>query len=265
MKKIFAFLLALMLVCSIPIVAFAEDAPADEVITEGVGEDNSTTEEETPTEGEIPPPETVPEETPEEVPKETPTETPEETEPDWENVKQTISDKIVNWITPHVEEISVIITLLCTLVYNLRRNRLLDKSVVKLNNNAVSIAENSSSFIDKALSNMEGVSGAVTGYQTEIALLLAEFRANAEDKKRVEEDKKKLEAELSEIHKYLKLSKDANVEFANELAELLSLANIPNYKKEELGSRHLAAVHAIEEAEAKTETEEVKKDDIEET
>jgi hypothetical protein len=58
----------------------------------------------------------------------------------------------------------------------------------------------------------------------------------------------------------LKLSKDANVEFANELAELLTLANIPNFKKEEIGARHLAAVKAIAEAEAKTETEEVKKD-----
>jgi hypothetical protein len=39
------------------------------------------------------------------------------------------------------------------------------------------------------------------------------------------------------------------MELANEVAELLVLANIPNSKKEELYSRHLAAVGAIAEAE----------------
>jgi hypothetical protein len=48
---------------------------------------------------------------------------------------------------------------------------------------------------------------------------------------------------------YIKTAKLANVEFANELAELLVLANIPNSKKDELYSRHIAAVGAIAEAE----------------
>jgi hypothetical protein len=42
----------------------------------------------------------------------------------------------------------------------------------------------------------------------------------------------------------------ANVEFANEVAELLILANIPNSRKDELYARHLAAVNAIQEAES---------------
>ena len=48
---------------------------------------------------------------------------------------------------------------------------------------------------------------------------------------------------------YIKASKLANVELANELAELLVLANIPNSKKDELYSRHIAAVAAISDAE----------------
>mgnify|MGYP003296352319 CR=1 FL=1 len=67
---------------------------------------------------------------------------------------------------------------------------------------------------------------------------------------------------------FLKTSADANIEFANELAELLGLANIPNYKKEEIGARHLESVKAILEAEKKAEavalipatTEEAKED-----
>ena len=80
------------------------------------------------------------------------------------------------------------------------------------------------------------------------------------------EEKKKLENELVELKEYLKTSVDANVEFADELAELLGLANIPNYKKEEIGARHVAAKKQLIERKAKAEavallpanTEEVK-------
>ena len=47
----------------------------------------------------------------------------------------------------------------------------------------------------------------------------------------------------------------ANIEFANELAELLCLANIPNAKKDELYAKHVEGVHKLEAA------EEVKSDD----
>jgi hypothetical protein len=45
----------------------------------------------------------------------------------------------------------------------------------------------------------------------------------------------------------------ANLEFADELAELLGLANIPNYVKEQIGARHVAAKKNIIEAEKKAE------------
>ena len=216
MKRIFALILCLMLLCATPLVAFAEE-PVD-----------LPTENETVTEGEISPP-------------------VEDDEPNWDEVKQTVSETIVNWIVPHIEEISVIITLVLSIIYNIRRNRALDKSVSTLNNNAITIAQTNAEAMDKA-------SGAVTGYQADIVALLEAFKQTAEDRQA-------LETELLEVRKYLKTAKDANIEFANELAELLGLANIPNYKKEEIGARHLAAVKAIAEAE----TEEVKKDVGEET
>lgn len=177
-----------------------------------------------------------------------------ESEPVWEEVKETISDKIENWILPHIEEISVIVTMILAIIYNIRRNRALDKSVGTLNNNAITIAKNSADA-------MSAASGAVTGYQTNIVALLEAFKTTAEDKQR-------LESELVEIKNYLQTSTKANLEFADELAELLGLANIPNYKKEELGARHLAAKKEIIDAEAKAEaaallptsTEEVKED-----
>ena len=231
MKKILAFILCAMLICVTPIVAFAEGDSADEVATEGVEGENSTTTEESATEGEISTPETIPE----------------------EDVAQTISDSIAKWLEEHSAEIGIIVTLIGYGIVLFKKLGTVIKSAGTMNNNTITVAKNSENAIGQALTNMESVSETVTGYRTEITLLLEQFRKTAEDNQ-------KLEAELLEVKKYLQLSKSANVEFANELAELLTLANIPNYKKEEIGSRHLAAVNAIAEAEAKTETEEVKKD-----
>ena len=208
MRKILAFILAVMLMCAMPIVAFAEDGSADAVEeTEAVVDDKPATEENT-SEGEI-----SGEEESFEISPET----------------------IVAYAKQNIEEISVIVTLLLTVIYQVRKHRVLNKSIGMLNNNAVNVTE-------KALSEMGGMSSVVTGYKDEIAVLLGEYRQTAEDKKR-------LQASLAEVEGYLKTAKLANVEFANELAELLVLANIPNSKKEELYSRHRAAVDSISVAE----------------
>lgn len=154
----------------------------------------------------------------------------------------TLAEDIVGYIKAHLEEISVIITLIVTAFYNVRKHGILNKSIGTINNNAVTVAENSQFAIHKALTEVASVSAVVTGYKEEIERLLAEFRANSEDKQ-------KLEQALDEVHAHLKTAKLANMELANEVAELLVLANIPNSKKEELYSRHLAAVGAIAEAE----------------
>ena len=235
MKKIFAILMCALLICAVPISAFAEGEETYSAEADGVAEDNSAIETETSAEGENTITDTVMEGLEEE---------------EKEEIKS-ITDQIVSCIEAHLDSISLFLTMILSIFYQIRKHKSLNKSIGTLNNNAISVAENSSSAISKALSNMEGVSGVVTGYQTEIAALLEAYRNTAEDRAR-------LESELIEIHKALKLAKEANIEFSNELADLIALANIPNYKKEEMGARHLAAVHAIVEAE--TETEEVKED-----
>lgn len=240
MKRIFAVILCLMLVCATPLVTFAEGEEAIVNETELV-EDITATEEETAAEEEI----TASEEASDEEGR------------DWDDVKTTISGTIKKWIEPNLEEISVIVTLILSCFYQMRKHKLLNKSMGTLNNNAITVAKESSNFMSQALSNIENATGAVTGYDERIVALLEAYKTTAEDKER-------LERELVEIKNYLKTSTQANVEFANELADLLALANIPNFKKEELGARHLAAVNAIIEAEAKAEalttasTEEVK-------
>lgn len=198
MRRFFAFVVcAVMLICTLNIVAFAEADTTEEVTQETVVDEES-----------------------------------------WE----TTADYVVGYVKEHLEEISVIITMILTVFYQARKHSVLNKSIGTLNNNAVTVAENSNNAVQMALLGITDVSSKVTDYKAVIEALLAEFRVSAEDKK-------KLEQTLSEVHASLKAAKLANVELANELAELLVLANIPNSKKEELYSRHLAAVGAIADAE----------------
>ena len=281
MKKILAFLICALLICAVPIVAFAEDEIADSVEAEEGAVDNSTVTEENAAGGEnsgeeVLPGDTTVDETPEETPTEpvetptepveTPTEPapeatdpiiPEETlpvpdetlaVPEEPEPELTGPEKIVEYIKTYFEEISVIITLLLTVFYNVRKHKVLNKSIATLNNNSVTIADNSNSAMQDALAKVGGMSSTVDGYKVAMEAMLAEIRTNAEERQ-------KLEDKLAEIDKHLAQSKSANVEFANELAELLVLANIPNAKKDELYKRHLAAVDAISAQENATVTE----------
>lgn len=272
MKKILAILLCAMIMCAMPLVAFAEGDTTEITVQETSEVETTLVTEETIPEETIPA-ETIPEET---TPIETtPTETlPEETLPvettpteeapeevakstseqilehvqnylneltENENVPEvalTTSEKIVEYIRAHLEEISVIVTLVLSIFYQIRKHKALNKSVATLNNNAVTVAENSNNAMQQALMEVGDISNVVGGYKDEVAALLAEVRRNTEEKQQ-------LERTLAEVHTHLKQSKLANVEFANELAELLVLANIPNSKKDELYARHIAAVGAI--------------------
>lgn len=155
---------------------------------------------------------------------------------------QTKAEQIIAYGRANFEEIFVVVTSILAAFYQVRKHKLLNKSIVTLNNNAVTISENSKNAMQDALGEMGGVATVVTEYKTDIEALLEEYRATAEEKK-------KLEQTLDEVHNHLKTAKLANVELANEVAELLVLANIPNAKKDELYSRHLAAVGAIADAE----------------
>jgi hypothetical protein len=217
MKRIFIFALCLALIFVLDLCVFAE-APTETAVTE-----------ETEAFPDLPEAET-------EV-----TAQPESSD----GGESLLSARFEAWVLPHLEEISVVVTLLFSLVYQIRKNKLLGKSMGVMNDNAVTIAEQSSGMMAQALAGMESAALAVKGYDERIAALLEAHDATAADKER-------LERELLEVKAYLKSAAEANLEFSNELAELLSLANIPNFKKEEIGARHLAAVRAMKAAEEVT-------------
>lgn len=224
MKRIFAILIGIVLVCTFTIVAFAEGEDAVPTV-ESTAEEESTSEEKF----------TVPEPIAEKTPK----------DPNDLSV-----DDIVNYAKAHTEEISVIVSLIISAIYAVSRNKKVVGSIATVNNNAVVIAENSKN-------SMKEMSLVVTEYKESMASMLEEIRRN-------NDERAQLESSLSEVSSYLKATRLANVELANEVAELLVLANIPNSKKDELYARHLAAVNAISEAEtAATTNAEVKENDSE--
>lgn len=207
MKKIFALLICtILMLCAFPISVFAESESVDSIettlevvdtspVTEVVI--TSPTVEETAPQGEIPSEKPMPDIT---------------------------TEAIVGYIQAHFEEISVIVTMILTVIYNIRKHKLLNRSISATNNNAIAVSEKSDNTIRLALKQMQQMT---TNHA---------------------EEKKKLEKALKESMNCIKASKLANVELANEVAELLVLANIPNSKKDELYSRHIAAVKEISEA-----------------
>ena len=240
MKKILALMLCIIIVCAMPLMVFAEgeeSAPVEdgEVVTEDLPavEETLPKGENEGVEG------TTPEESaPEDVPPVTAPEdnVPENAAPEQSITDQakTIAEKVVSWVKKNFPAISTIGTTLLAILYYMLKFKDLGKSITTLNNNSVTIANNSAEAV-------KGASGVITEYKEEVSALLSEYRKTAEDNKR-------LEAALANVESYLKNAKAANIELSNEVAELLVLANIPNAKKEELYSRHRAAVDAIAEA-----------------
>lgn len=233
MKKIIAIIFcAVIMMCAVSFAVSAEGSAFDSDIQSEVSPENPTVSEEIVTEGEILGA-TAPIES-EAAPKDTTAAPNENPTPD-----ETITGSIVNYIKAHFEEISVIVTLILTVFYQVRKHISLNKSIGVLNNNAIVVAESSNKAMNDALEEVRSMGSVVNGYKEDIASLLAEIRKNAEDTKR-------LENALYGANEYMKKAKEANIEFSNELAELLVLANIPNSKKDELYSRHRAAIDALD-------------------
>lgn len=215
MKKILAIFMCIFLICAFPLIAFAEDQT--EVVSE------TSTAEEMTSEGEIS------------------LDTPIVT-----------TEMIVSYVKEHFEEISVVVTLILTAFYNIRKHKLLNRSIATTNNNAINVVNDSNAIIQEALGKMEDIASDVLGYKEMFDTLKGEFTTLLDEFRATEEEKQKLEKTLSEAMNCIKTSKLANVEFADELAQLLVLANIPNSKKDELYSRHIAAVKAISDTEVNT-------------
>lgn len=161
--------------------------------------------------------------------------------------EETMTESIVDYVKENIDKVVVIIVMAGYSIVESKLRGKMNGSIGTLNNNAISIAKNSADAINTALEKVEGISALVQNYKNDIASLLEEIRNS-------EEEKKALKDALVKVESYLNTAKLANIEFANELAELLCLSNIPNSKKDELYAKHIEGVHKLE-------AEEVKSDD----
>ena len=206
MKKILIVILSAMLIMALPFVTFAEEAEPPVVEEETVIEEDVTPTEEVTTEVEFEP---------------------------------SITETIVEWVKSNLEEIAVIFGLVASAFYGTITRKGLNGSIGTLNNNAITIAENSAKAIKDSLTEVEDIAGIIKGYKEEFNTFLSEIKKNAEEKQSLEDT-------LNQVQTFLIASKSACLEMSNEVADLLVLANIPNSKKEELYSRHTKAVHELE-------------------
>lgn len=214
MKKIFALCLCAFLICATPILAYAESETSEPVEQETMASEDLTTTEEIATESEI-------------------------------LAEVTVPDKIVNFIKENYEGssfLSLAVTIVVYTFFAVKKHKSLSGSIGVLNNNAVKIANDSTSTINAVMSKADEMAEIVKGYKEAFETALSELCKSAEEKQ-------SLEAMLSSVQKTLETSKMANKELADELAELLVLANIPPSKKEELYKRHRTAADAITAAE----------------
>jgi hypothetical protein len=232
MKKLLVFLLCFLILC-FPLTAFAEEM-------ENV-EDSTAVE--TSVEKETPPNDNTPEgdsvDTPEgDIPAE---ETPVE---DIKTTALTVSDAIVDWIMENQDVIAFIVSIIgsCVAIYiKLSANT---KATRVMNDNAVTIATESAAQMQNSRDVISNAATVVTGYDTKITELLGAFT-------QLMSENKTLKADITELKNYLHTATNANVELGNEIGELLELANIPNHVKDRMGTRHLEAVRAILDAEAR--------------
>lgn len=214
MKKILVFILCAMLIFALPIVAYAEEGDSATIEqTEEVTE-NLPSENETATEGEISP--------------------PEEDKPITETIAECIKEKF--------PEIAILLVSLAMTAFISHLKNKLTTSMGVMNNNAITMATSSAEAINTGLEKMGYMANKFEEGMQMMSSLLGEIRKNAEEKDH-------LENMLIQVESYLKTAKLANIEFANELAELLNLSNIPNSKKEELYARHTKSIHELEAAE----------------
>lgn len=212
MKKLFAMILCVVFIFTMPICAFAEEE-AVETSEPGLSSENFE---------------------------------PNVSEKPDEGNGSGIVQGIINYIFRHPEEVAVLASILIAALFKVIERRKLNSTLTTTNNNAIAVAETSDTIATNATNAINTAVSAVCGFTENISELLLEVKAN-------EEEKQKLAAALSEATQYLKISQAANIELANEVAELLVLANIPNSKKDELYSRHRAAVGAIADMAKKTE------------
>ena len=164
-----------------------------------------------------------------------------------------VSDKIISFITEHYGDsaiISFVITGIVGIAVYLKKNKGLLAAIGVFNKNAITVAQNSDDSVKEASAKMEKA-------ELKFSECFAAMQALMDEIRKTEGEKKALETLMKTVSERLERFKLADIELADEIAQLLNLSNLPTSVKDELYARHKASLALIEGANA----EEVSEDD----
>ena len=81
---------------------------------------------------------------------------------DWNEIKDTVSGAIVEWVEPNIEEIGVIVTLLGYGIMLFKKLKAVLKNMGTMNNNTITISKENDALMAQAMASINDASGAVT-------------------------------------------------------------------------------------------------------
>jgi hypothetical protein len=157
--------------------------------------------------------------------------------------ENTVTDGIATYVKGHIEEISVIVSLIAAAIYSKVKDGKFGASLGTLNNNAITIAKDASEKMREVANKLEcyekGITDKLDEFEKKYGDLLGAFESD-------EEERLSFKDTLAHIEKLLSSVKLAATENSNEIANLILLSGIPNAKKDELYGDHLVAIRALE-------------------
>ena len=153
-----------------------------------------------------------------------------------------LSAKIVAFIEEHFEGtsfISLAITVVVYIFFEVKNNKKLKLSIGSLNNNAIEITNVAVKNVNDAFAKAQDLVNTVAEYKKDFESFLYQLQKNAEEKKSLEDT-------LATVENFMKVITVALKENSAEVYDLLMASNIPNAVKNDMCKRHKQADEAIE-------------------
>lgn len=164
--------------------------------------------------------------------------------------ENTWSRKLVNFIKANVTETSLMtfaLALLAFCIEHFSSNKKLKNHIGILNNNAIEIANTSAGKTEENTKEFAALKNEMALFMDS---LLVKVNDTLKSVVKTSEERDELEKKLAENSKLLEKAIIAVEDSADTVANLLIMSNIPNSKKEEIYSKHVAAVNSLKEIES---------------
>lgn len=162
----------------------------------------------------------------------------------------TWSERLVNFIKANVTETSLMtfaLALAAFCIEHFSSNKKLKNHIGILNNNAIEIANTSAGKTEENTKELAALKDEMALFMDS---LLVKVNDTLQSVVKTSEERDELEKKLTDNNKLLEKAIIAVNDSSDTVANLLIMSNIPNSKKEEIYSKHVAAVNSLKEIES---------------